>query len=69
MLRIALQARLRKALQAGDQGCNVRELMTEGLGGAAASLPADAEAGVPPAGAQRHNQGIPNPPVGQGIKV
>ncbi|MDP6524421.1 MAG: hypothetical protein QGI24_01130 [Kiritimatiellia bacterium] len=35
------------------------------LGGAAASLPADAEAGVPPVGAQSHSQGTVTPPKGR----
>jgi hypothetical protein len=38
------------------------------MGGAAAPLPADAEAGVPPVGAQRCSQGTLTPPIGRGFK-
>ncbi len=38
------------------------------MGGAAASLPADAEAGVPPVEAKRDSQGTLIPPMGPGFK-
>ena len=39
------------------------------MGGAAASLPADAEAGVPPARAQRHSQVTLVPPKGPKVRI